>query len=61
MEFKCEKCGETSTKEGKMFGTASVQSSDTTSSLVGSELAITFCPKCGHVIELKVKDPDKIK
>ncbi|MDD3140771.1 MAG: hypothetical protein PHX08_17620 [Lachnospiraceae bacterium] len=60
-EFKCEKCGSTQCKEGKIGGIATVQSINSKTGLGGSELIITFCKECGEVFGLTVKNPDAIK
>lgn len=61
MDIRCNKCGEENSKSGKITGIAAVQSLDSRTGLGGSDLLITFCSKCGNVIEMKVANPEKIK
>lgn len=57
----CPVCGGSQTKQGKLHGTASLQSLDSRTGLGGSELIFTFCKDCGEVLGIKVKSPDSIK
>ena len=61
MGKKCVKCGQENLKNGKITGIAAVQSLSSRTGLGGSELLITFCGDCGNVIEMRVKEPNKIK
>lgn len=57
----CPVCGSTQTKQGKLHGTASLQSLGARTGLGGSELIFTFCKDCGEVLGIKVKSPDSVK
>lgn len=61
MSLKCDKCGESTIKRGKLTGVAAIQSLDSKTGLGESEVLIDFCSKCGKVIEMTVENPDKIK
>ena len=53
----CPMCGSSQTMQGKLHGTASLQSLDARTGLGGSELIFTFCKDCGEVLGIKVKSP----
>ncbi|GAA0735265.1 hypothetical protein [Clostridium oceanicum] len=61
MNKTCSKCGSNILKKGKLSGVAAVKSLNSKTGLGGSDLQVTFCSKCGTVIEMTVLDPDKIK
>lgn len=57
---KCPVCGSTAIGKGKLSGYASMQPADKFFSM-GSEIIAEICTECGHVISLKVQNPEKFK
>jgi predicted Zn-ribbon and HTH transcriptional regulator len=54
----CPKCKSTELGEGILTGHASLMPKGKIFSM-GSSILATVCTKCGHIVEMKVKDPEK--
>ena len=59
--FKCEKCGHTKSKTGKIgnSGYDKVKKIGSILSL-GTGMFISCCASCGDVYSLKIENPDKL-
>lgn len=57
---KCPVCGSTEIGKGKLCGYASMQPVDKFFSM-GSEIIAEICTECGHILSLKVQNPEKFK
>lgn len=58
---KCTECGCEKIKKGKVHGIAAVMSLNSRSGSFGSALIVSFCSRCGEVLDIKVANPDKVK
>ena len=56
----CPKCNSTELGEGVLSGYAAMMPKGKILTS-GSAILATVCTKCGHIIEMKVKDPQKFK
>jgi ribosomal protein L40E len=54
----CPKCNSTELGEGILSGEQSLRPKGKIFTM-GSPILATVCTKCGHIIELKVEDPEK--
>lgn len=54
----CPKCNSTELGEGILTGHASLMPKGKIFSM-GSSILATVCTKCGHIVEMKVKYPEK--
>jgi ribosomal protein L40E len=54
----CPKCNSTELGEGILNGEQSLRPKGKIFTM-GSPILATVCTKCGHIIELKVEDPEK--
>ncbi|MFC6038553.1 hypothetical protein ACFPYN_03690 [Paenisporosarcina macmurdoensis] len=59
--FKCEKCGHTKSKTGKI-GTTGYDKVKKIGSIMslGTGMFISCCASCGDVYSLKIENPDKL-
>ncbi len=57
-EKVCPKCNSTQLGEGILSGYAALMPKGKIFT-TGSTILATVCTKCGHIIEMKVKDPEK--
>ncbi len=58
---KCTMCGCEKIKKGKIHGMAAVVPLYYRTGMFGSALIVSFCSKCGEVLDMKVANPDKVK
>lgn len=58
---KCTVCGCEKIKKGKIHGMAAVLSVKSRNGMFGSALIVSFCSKCGEVLDMKVANPEKVK
>lgn len=54
----CPKCNSTEFGEGVLMGHAALMPKGTVFSM-GSTITATVCTRCGHILEMKVKEPQK--
>lgn len=54
----CPKCNSTELGEGTLMGYAALMPKGKIFAM-GSPITATVCTRCGHIIEMKVKDPKK--
>ncbi|MDZ5710664.1 hypothetical protein [Jeotgalibacillus haloalkalitolerans] len=59
--FKCEKCGHTESKTGKIGnnGYDKIRKPDSFMSF-GTSMYIFCCAKCGDVFEMKIESPERL-
>lgn len=57
---KCPVCGSIKIGKGKLSGYATMQPVDKFFSR-GSDVIAEICTECGHIISLKVQDPEKFR
>lgn len=54
----CPKCNSTELGEGILTGHAALMPKGKVFSM-GSPILATVCTRCGHIVDMKVKDPEK--
>jgi ribosomal protein L40E len=54
----CPKCNSTELGEGILSGEQSLRPKGKIFTM-GSPIVATVCTKCGHIVDMKVKDPEK--
>lgn len=59
-EKECPKCGCKEMGKGKLSGYAMMSPVGKIFSM-GSEIIAEICTECGHILEMKVKHPEKFK
>jgi len=57
---KCSICGCKEIGEGKLSGYANMRSTNKVFT-TGSEVIAYICTKCGHILSMRVKEPDRFK
>lgn len=57
---ECPECGCREIKQGKQVGEARMFPLNTKVYLGGSDIIADICSKCGYIISMKVKNPDKL-